>query len=172
MDKQKYNQKRQEKRRVIWIQKYQQKMSTIKKQPTDILAYTAGLIDGEGCIYISKGKPRGARLNSQYTLKVAVGMSVATAVKKIQHHFGGALRERNNRQYKPIHRWELSSVEAERFLRRILPYLIVKKEEAVLGLEFREHMNGYIRTKGRTLTVKEIAVREAYKLKMEELKRG
>lgn len=159
-----------EKRRELWIRKYQQKITAIAVQPSNIRAYAAGLIDGEGCIFIAKGRPRGVRLTSQYTLKVAVGMSVESGVTWLQKHFEGAIRKRANGQYRPIYRWEVSSVMAERFLRQIIPFMRVKKEEARLGLDFRDHMNRYIRAKGRVVGLNEVAMREAYKLKMEELK--
>jgi hypothetical protein len=166
-----YNKIRQDIRRVQQVTRYNIKLEKFKRiNSPAILGYAAGIIDGEGCIFISRGKPRGLRLTPQYTLKIAVGMANPSAVKLLHKAFGGSLIKRTNRQYKPIYRWELSSIEAEGFLRLLLHYLIVKHKEARLGIAFRDHLNAYIRKNGRIIDVKEQKIRETFKLKMEGLK--
>jgi hypothetical protein len=166
-----YNKKRQSIRRIQQLKRYNKKLEMFRDiQSPALLGYAAGIIDGEGCIYISKGKPRGFRLTPQFTLKVAVGMSNLSAVKLLHKAFGGALRKRANKNYKSIYRWELSSVEAECFLRLLRSYLIVKHSEANLGIAFRDHINKYIRKNGRIVEAKELKIRELFKTKMEALK--
>ena len=136
------------------------------------LSYTAGLIDGEGCIFISRGKPRGKRKTPEYCLVVSIGMSTDIALKDIIKTFGGTMIKRPNGNFKPIYQWRIQAIKAEGFLRCILPYLKIKYKEAKLGLQFREHIINYMYQNGKTITnLNEIAAREAYKLKMEELKR-
>lgn len=168
-----FNKSRQENRRISQLKRYGDKMSFFGKiKDKAILAYAAGIIDGEGCIIIGKGKPKGLRLTYQYSLRVTVGMSVPIAIDWLKNNFGGSIKYRANGKYKPIYHWSVLSIQAEGFIKIILPYLKVKRKEAELALEFRNHMNNYIRRNGRIIDDKEVKIREAYKLKLEELKRG
>jgi hypothetical protein len=167
-----YNKKRQEGRRIQQIKRYRNKLLRYDNLSKESLAYAAGLIDGEGCILIIRGKPRGVRVTPQYSLRIVVGMSVLTGVKFLHELFGGSISVRANREYKPVNVWSVQTIQAEGVLRNILPYLRVKKEEARIGLEFREHMNSYIRANGRIINKDEVSVREEYKNKMEFLKHG
>ena len=173
MDKSAFNKKRQEKRKIIWVSKYKNKLRKFDGIDTTKLAYAAGILDGEGCIIIAKGNPKkGVRLTPQYSLKVIVGMSNPSATSWLFETFGGNLKLKPNHQYKPVHTWSCLSIQAEGFLRCILPYLKVKRIEAELALDFREHINNYIRKNGRIIDKTEIEKRETYKIKLQELKRG
>jgi len=70
-----------------------------------------------------------------------------------------------------MHIWVISSAEAEGFLKCLLPYLKVKKEEAKVALAFRKHLNS-TRRFGKILPIEVIAKREAYRIKLQEMKRN
>lgn len=166
-----YNKGRQAIRRIQQQRRYGAKMKRFSRiKNPKILAYAAGIIDGEGCIYVARGKPRGLRLTPQFTLKISVGMSTPEAVNFLHQAFGGTLRKYPNHKYKPIYRWEVSTIEAEGVLRCVIPYLQVKKKEATVGLEFRDHLNSYLRLSGRVIDEKEVGTRKQFKKRLEDLK--
>jgi len=107
------------------------------------LAWAAGIIDGEGCISIARRNPvgnngRGSRSPS-YTVNLKIGMVHRPTIEALRETFNvGALY--NRPPEKPNHRtqwhWIVSGKDLARVLTMVLPYLIVKKEEADLALFF------------------------------------
>jgi hypothetical protein len=126
-----------------------------------LVGYAAGLLDGEGCILINKQ-------GTAYTLQTRVGMSSDKAVSLMHKTFGGSLKINS---FSRMHTWVLCSVEAEGFLRCVLPFLRVKKEEAKVAIAFREHVLE-TRREGQHTPLRAFAIREAYRLKLQELKHG
>jgi len=91
------------------------------------LAYIAGFIDGEGCIYSNGGY-----------LGVIVSNTVRAPLEFIEGEFGGSISIHiyappNKR--KPIYNWKIFGRSAAIVLQFLLPYLIVKKEHALLGMQ-------------------------------------
>ena len=168
-----YNNKREKLRRLKREKAHMEKLNKFKIITDKItLGYTAGIIDGEGCIIICKNKTlRKGHKNISYLLQVRVGMATTQAVTLLHKTFGGSYAHRAYGKHTPMNIWTINSIAAEGFLKLILPYLKVKQEEAKVALEFREHMNNYMGRNGRRLNITEIALREAYKLKMQELKK-
>jgi len=100
----------------------------------DELIYQAGFFDGEGSIDISHVKPS-ERSHEQYCLNVAItqndrGMDL---LKNYRKHYGGSIYKRGDFYYQ----WHIHAGKAEIFLKTIIPYLRLKKEQAQLALEFR-----------------------------------
>jgi hypothetical protein len=93
-------------------------------------AYYAGIIDGEGCITVSKGK------YDHRTLTVAVVMCDEKPVRDLFKEYGGCLFfiEKSNPKWRNAWRWAVKQQKAKRFLEDVLPYLRVKQEQAVTGL--------------------------------------
>ena len=56
---------------------------------TEILAYAAGIVDGEGYIGIRKGKPTASRINFSYDLMVAIAMTDKEIIEWFHDNFGG-----------------------------------------------------------------------------------
>lgn len=158
----KYNKPRIEARRRRRLEKRQKIMARYSqcKEPA-LVSYAAGLLDGKGCILINKH-------GTVYTLQVRVGMSSDKAVSLMHKTFGGSLKINS---FTHMHTWVLCSMEAEGFLRAVLPFLHVKEEEARVALAFREHILETRREKQST-PLRAFAVREAYRLKLQELKHG
>ena len=102
------------------------------------IEYLAGFFDGEGCIgvYPSKNK-KGYKT---YNLVLTVGQIEPIVIRKLHGKYGGSLRfdERSkkikNRQ--DAWYWHISGRKAERFLRDVFPYLIVKRSQAELALAY------------------------------------
>ena len=96
------------------------------------LAYIAGFIDGEGCI----------QANGDYlSLRVIVANTNRASLAFIQAVFGRAVCKRKmvgktkaGRDFKQQWIWSLGGESAAKMSVDLLPYLIVKKQEAKLGI--------------------------------------
>jgi len=105
----------------------------------EVLAYAAGIIDGEGCIRISDIKSK------QYPyreLNVSVQTTDEVLTYWLKDTFGGCLSIKNryegmNPKHKSSNRWILTCRKASKFLELILPYLKLKVPQAKLGIEFQ-----------------------------------
>ena len=106
------------------------------------LAYIAGLVDGEGSICIHRDASNKKRY-VKYNLLVNVSNTDPRPLRLIQGLFGGSffLTNRTVSREGKLPCWgiNVSGPKAENLLRKILPYLIIKKEQAVLALEFRKY---------------------------------
>jgi hypothetical protein len=103
-------------------------------------AYFAGLVDGEGSIVThlcSNHHARGKGFTERIRLSIA--MTESSAMEEFHHVFCGCFR----RQRKPNPRWkdcffvELNGWRAYAALRAIEPYLITKRRQAKLAIEFQ-----------------------------------
>lgn len=109
--------------------------------PTDIadLAWTAGIFDGEGSIQIYRqGR------NGRYSLYVTVGNTDLAMVLTLKRLWAGHVSTRRKvtpTTRRPIHTWAAYSLRAEEVLRAVLPYLVTKRTQAEVALEFRAQVN-------------------------------
>jgi hypothetical protein len=98
------------------------------------IAYAAGIVDGEGCLTLNRRKHRNGEHSDVYQCMVSVTNNSERLLYWLQKHFGGAVCERTGHSYE----WRLYRItEQEAFLTTILPYLLVKEEQAHLLLEIR-----------------------------------
>jgi hypothetical protein len=99
--------------------------------------YLAGIIDGEGTISISRN---GSTANyPKVVLDITIVNTDERLMKWLITYFGGRYYMRN-RQDSPKHKfsffWRLTGkANKEKILLGILPYLVLKREQALLGLE-------------------------------------
>lgn len=137
-------------------------------------AYIAGLIDGEGCIYIT-------RVGG---VRVAVSMTRPEAIEFVKARYGGSSyyvdRAKERKGHKSIFEWRVESKKAERLLYDIRPYLLIKRAQCDIAISVREHIRrGGVLSRGRnkakdpTRDDSVVAFREAARTRMHELnKRG
>lgn len=118
-------------------------MATRGKTPLQ-LAYSAGLFDGEGYISILRttgAKQLAAKRKRNIWHELTVGMNITTpeATLWFAERWGGTnlLHPTIYPNRKRIHMWRISQVMARDFLKDLLPYLKIKREEAVLAIEFQ-----------------------------------
>ena len=101
------------------------------------LAYVAGFFDGEGHIRIQKHSTR----CDSTMLSVTCVQATEFPLDRFIDFFGGTLKLRKMK-YKGgtrrLYTWQTSSAQAEKFLRAIYPFLIVKKDEADIAFEYRK----------------------------------
>lgn len=107
------------------------------------LAYIAGIIDGEGSIMIARKRSARSRGGWTYALTASVTntsrplidwLHQTTGLGHIAPHFDA--RPEN----KSAWLWSLWSREAQSLIEQVLPFLLVKRQHAELGLRFQSTM--------------------------------
>jgi hypothetical protein len=106
-------------------------------------AYLAGLIDGEGCITIIKSKPARKAKNPSYSLQVFINITDERVIRYCKEVTGVGsisflLVTKRKPTWKNIWTWCLRKQDTYDFLVQILPYLIIKKRQAELAVEYAE----------------------------------
>ena len=107
---------------------------------TDQIAYLAGIIDGEGTFYIGKHAIQERGFNA----RVLVVNTNEKLMNWLHCTFGGLLysrKSKKNPHWKLKYEWILNKSDILSFCKLLLPYLICKKEQAELMIEFRETYN-------------------------------
>ena len=104
-------------------------------------AWLAGIMDGEGCIYIDRLMPTPANKKKQpvYKLNLSVAMTDERTIRRIAEITGvGCVYKlpTYNPNHSAIYRWQAANQNAAAILPQIAPYLVTKKEQGELGLEF------------------------------------
>jgi hypothetical protein len=141
------------------------------QSPTDIKVFSANLakvteidcarlasfIDGEGTIYINRSRPRGGHKSRTHALSVTVKNNSELLMSWLRDTFmGSVLPDRGGLSpltKRPGWTWRLNERQAEILLERCLPYFIIKRQQAEIGLAFRDLKRGtsYAARKGRVM---------------------
>jgi hypothetical protein len=101
------------------------------------LAYLAGFFDGEGSIYFNsqrKGQPG--------SLRIAIVQISPEPLLLMSKVFGGNVRgpySQRSVNQSPYYQWSAYGVKAAETLGALLPWLLLKKEQAVVGIEGQEY---------------------------------
>ena len=131
------------------------------------LAYVAGMFDGEGCILIVKQHPE----RNTFRLDVRVTSTDFPLLESLKENFGGWVgNQPDNKNVKKCRRaryWAASSKTAFVFLKKIAPFLRIKKEQAGLAIEFQERIE---KVGVNELEPSEVLAREGYKARLSALK--
>lgn len=98
------------------------------------LAYLAGIIDGEGCLGIYKRQDKDGRV-TQWPVKLVIANNSERLMKWLLVNFGGWYSERKgerkkNPKWKKGYVHVLSERKLRNLLPKVLPYLVIKQEEA------------------------------------------
>ena len=120
----------------------------MKKLTKTKAAYIAGLIDGEGCISVSKTvtntAAKGCKRGASYRSFVSVAMTNIKVLEWLQKSVAaGKIRNVNTseaKNHKEAWAWILWSIQASDLLKQILPYMIVKKCHAQNLIRFQARM--------------------------------
>lgn len=139
------------------------------------IAWAAGVIDGEGCISLTRRSPQAhnGAINPNYRLVLKVTMCDSRTIRTLHRLFGrGTLQKQ-----KQLHAywsqpwiWFCNATDAEEVLKLIRPYSVTKKREVDTALEFLAKTDRSRAGKARSLTPSEIALRERYFIKLRDLK--
>jgi hypothetical protein len=132
-----------------------------KTQKTD-WAYLAGIMDGEGSFSISKTTlhSKSGKSYIGYDNKILVGNTSVVLMKWIVEHFGGVYRVASSHlskmagtdkaiakswsgsNFKTCYRWTCEGYrKQEQFLLALIPYLVIKREQAIVSLEWTRMVN-------------------------------
>ena len=161
-----------------------QKSSLIRKK--EFYAYYAGLFDGEGTVYIYRQdwnkykdkewfRNRKSNSSPSYRLSVKITNTNKDCLEFIQKRLGGtiyAYKDRRSSLGKTQYTWNIYANNALRLLSKMLPYLIIKEEQAKVAIKFQmrkqsEDIGGNIK-----LTEEQLQWREKQRLLIKELNRA
>jgi len=102
-------------------------------------AWLAGIIDGEGYIGIVQQPRKDTDKKFNYTLVVKVASTDAEMIPTCFEWTGignVGYKESKNPKWADARTWQIANRQAKYFLEAIEPYLIVKKNQARVALEF------------------------------------
>ncbi len=137
-------------------------------------AWAAGFIDGEGCIHIAKRKPQSKGKSIDYDLTLKISNQNLESLKRISEIFdcGNVLKVSGKgatyKYKRQMFQWQCYSQEAGNVLKKILPFLTIKKQEAKLAIEFLDIKKKTTNYHG--LSNETLKLRDSYYLKMREFK--
>lgn len=128
------------------------------------LAYIAGFFDGEGCVQISKCINRARQAGYRYQLECKITQKCPCPLfDSLRKEFGGWIHETKQEE---ILNYRLYAQQARTFLREIVPYLRLKKEQAEAGIAFQNSLC----LQGRRLSSAECQAREKAYRRLQALK--
>ena len=97
----------------------------------------AGIIDGEGYFSILYHKSK-----NRYMAVIGVMNTSTTLMEWLTENFGGKINYRPNPKakphWKPRYSWTIYSKAIDALLPKILPFLVIKKQQALLILQLRQ----------------------------------
>lgn len=107
------------------------------------LCYFAGLLDGEGCIRIGKVKSANKKYPYDYRAYIQIGMVDNDVMKWIKENIGGNYYWVKNKSIKSKISWAwfMNPIEGAIILEKIKEYLIIKKKQAILFIEYAKTMH-------------------------------
>jgi hypothetical protein len=141
----------------------------------------AGFVDGEGCLTIACQR-RLNRPSPAYRAFVTVTNTNRSCLLRFCRWYAGDIyqvhekrRDKLGKKWADAYCWYCPASVVKRFLEDLLPYLCVKRKQALVILEFIATKNGFARGRYRPgqrggsapLTAKEIAHRERLKRRVQ-----
>jgi len=138
--------------------------------PTD-LAYLAGIIDGEGSIYIGNFSSNAKTGTLHYQTNMEVTNTDENLIKWLHLTFGGRVNKYTHKQTpknsrRPVYRWIVSGELLSHLCPRILPYLVIKIKQCEIMIEMRKTFNGTGATKGKSgcqaVSLETLLLRKSY----------
>lgn len=97
--------------------------------------YIAGVLDSDGAIWIGCEK---RHTYPRYMLRIAVSNTRPSLLDFFAEHCGGTSKKykKRNAKWRDEYRWCLSGLPAAQVIRLALPYLVIKRTQALVALEF------------------------------------
>ena len=118
-------------------------MLDLMKHNKTILAYLAGVLDGDGsfCIHLKRQricKPTRPDKITSFTAKIQIKQVQPEAIELIHETFGGIIPRMvkpSAKNGKPLWFWEISGSRAAEVSNLLIPYLRLKKRQAEILIE-------------------------------------
>ncbi len=129
-------------------------------------SWLAGFLDGEGCFALRKNG------TNHYQVNIFLSNTARIALDRVQYWYAGSIYEYKNvpKGQKRQYRWECPTDSHVVFLEDVIPYLFLKKPQALLVLEFTKNKKNFLRIK-RHMSQEELDYRESIYLKVRILNR-
>lgn len=122
------------------------------------IAYLAGIIDGEGSIYIQRRITKAGYIS--YFPRFQVVNTNQKVMEWIENTFGGNLykkpRTKHNTKWRLCFEWFTTVEIMDQLLPLIIPYLIIKKEHALVMMQFRSTFNKRNGSRGVNSSVQDL----------------
>ena len=142
------------------------------------LAYLAGIVDGEGSLCIYRVNP--AKYNRYQTPNFRSVLNISNTKKElfdwIEEHFRNlnhkskkhkrSIFKKNSTHERWIYEWVIQGLRLEDICTQLLPYLVLKKRQAELILEFRSTYTQKNFGAQTPLNAETIAIREDIRVEM------
>jgi hypothetical protein len=130
-------------------------------------SYIAGLMDGEGTFYIEKFAYRKSAIGFQYRPIVSLSMCDEITVRFVASETGKSVRSWQIKSGRTVFRIDWRNEIACDFIRHILPFMLGKREQAELLLEFNKSVAP---GRGHAYVQEDFAKCEFYYRKLKSLK--
>lgn len=105
------------------------------------LAWAAGIIDGEGSIFIMKQGRKDRERDTNYVLRVSVESTDPYMAQELKKIFPSGAVFSSKRDKRPNNsntlKWQINGKRSVEVLKDLLPFLRVKKEQAELAIQFQ-----------------------------------
>ena len=131
-------------------------------------AYAAGLVDGEGCLYLT-------RRRKAYAARMDMGMSAKglPLLEEMASRYGGTVRltRKASERWEAAHCWTVTGKKVAPILRLLVPHLRIKREQAEILLRFQDMIDSLSRRPNGTAswTDKGVERAGAMSLRIKEL---
>lgn len=104
--------------------------------------YLAGFFDGEGSTQIRRLKQKTRRAQFGFVVSASIASTDQFPILGIRNQFGGSIchTQPRNENSKSVYVWTIYGEKACNFLNSILPWLIIKRERAIMAIEFQSLM--------------------------------
>ena len=100
--------------------------------------YFAGLFDGEGCVSITQRKQN----RNKFDVRLTIGVADKHISSLLKEKYGGNTRIdkriKNGKPCRDIYIWNVVGFKSTEFLRKIKPFVIIKKIQVEAALALRE----------------------------------
>jgi hypothetical protein len=105
------------------------------------LAWVAGFFDGEGCVIVEYSKSPESNRGWRTSLHATLTQTSLPCLELVQSRLGGTIKVSDNRtadtrRWAVQYTWSVRNHNAIEFLKKIVPYAVVKKEQIELALTY------------------------------------
>jgi hypothetical protein len=128
------------------------------------VAWAAGFFDGEGCVGVN-------RVGGSLSLQMSVGQKNPNTLMTFQERIGGVGTVRDRQSTTGCYYWWLTNRPAGEVLTLLLPYLVEKRDQAVLAIEYAATISDKYKGPGMGMPSGVRARREEIRTELQRLKR-
>jgi len=131
-------------------------------------ARAAAYMDGEGSILIVRRGKKRYDAGKGFYLDVRMTNTDPRLIHWFKERFDGSVIHelRRSKKHRDCYRWHITCQAAARFIEGVLPYLIIKREQAEVALAFQSTLRGA----GTRVSEDAARERELFKQELSDLK--